>query len=74
VAPGTIMTPMNERIFRDLADPQELIDRWNAAHPIGRFGQPEEVAQAVLFLASDRAAFITGTLLKVDGGLTIKGE
>ncbi len=74
VAPGTIMTPMNERIFRDLADPQALIDRWNAAHPIGRFGQPEEVADAVLFLASDRAAFITGTLLKVDGGLTIKGD
>ncbi|MGH7118267.1 MAG: SDR family NAD(P)-dependent oxidoreductase [Acetobacteraceae bacterium] len=74
VAPGTIMTPMNERIFRDLADPQALIDRWNAAHPIGRFGRPEEVAEAVLFLASDRAAFITGTLLKVDGGLMIKGD
>ena len=74
VAPGTIMTPMNERIFRDLADPRELIERWNAAHPIGRFGQPEEVAQAVLFLASDRAAFITGTLLKVDGGLMVKGD
>ncbi len=74
VAPGTIMTPMNERIFREVADPQALIDRWNAAHPIGRFGQPQEVADAVVFLASDRAAFITGTLLKVDGGLTIKGE
>jgi NAD(P)-dependent dehydrogenase (short-subunit alcohol dehydrogenase family) len=74
VAPGTIMTPMNERIFRDLADAQPLIDRWNAAHPIGRFGQPHEVAEAVLFLASDRAAFVTGTLLKVDGGLTIKGD
>lgn len=74
VAPGTIMTPMNERIFRDAADPQALIDRWNAAHPIGRFGRPEEVAEAVLFLASDRAAFITGTILKVDGGLMIKGE
>jgi NAD(P)-dependent dehydrogenase (short-subunit alcohol dehydrogenase family) len=74
VAPGTIMTPMNERIFREVADPQALIDRWNAAHPIGRFGQPREVAEAVVFLASDRAAFITGTLLKVDGGLTIKGD
>jgi NAD(P)-dependent dehydrogenase (short-subunit alcohol dehydrogenase family) len=65
---------MNERIFREVADPQALIDRWNAAHPIGRFGQPQEVADAVVFLASDRAAFITGTLLKVDGGLSIKGE
>lgn len=74
VAPGTIMTPMNERIFREAADPKALIDRWNAAHPIGRFGQPQEVAEAVLFLASDRAAFITGTLLKVDGGLTVRGD
>jgi NAD(P)-dependent dehydrogenase (short-subunit alcohol dehydrogenase family) len=74
VAPGTIMTPLNEKVFRETADPQELIDRWNAAHPIGRFGQPEEVAQAVLFLASDRASFITGDIVKVDGGLTIKGD
>lgn len=74
VAPGTIMTPMSERIFRDLADPQPLIDRWNAMHPIGRFGQPHEVADAVVFLASDRSSFITGTLLRVDGGLIVKGE
>ena len=40
VAPGTIMTPLNEKVFRETADPQELIDRWNAAHPLGRFGQP----------------------------------
>jgi NAD(P)-dependent dehydrogenase (short-subunit alcohol dehydrogenase family) len=74
VAPGTIMTPLNEKVFREHPDPQTLIKTWNAAHPIGRFGQPEEVAEAVLFLASDRASFITGTLLRVDGGLLIKGE
>jgi NAD(P)-dependent dehydrogenase (short-subunit alcohol dehydrogenase family) len=74
VAPGTIMTPLNEKVFREHPDPEALIRTWNAAHPIGRFGQPEEVAEAVLFLASDRASFITGTILRVDGGLMIKGE
>jgi NAD(P)-dependent dehydrogenase (short-subunit alcohol dehydrogenase family) len=74
VAPGTIMTPLNEKVFREAADPQELIDRWNAAHPIGRFGEAEEVAEAVLFLASDRSSFITGEILRVDGGLAIKGD
>ncbi len=74
VAPGTIMTPLNEKVFSETADPQELIHRWNAAHPLGRFGQPEEVAEAVLFLASDRASFMTGDIIRVDGGLTIKGD
>ncbi len=74
VAPGTIMTPLNEKVFREAADPDELIRRWNAAHPIGRFGEAGEVAEAVLFLASDRSSFITGEILRVDGGLVIKGD
>lgn len=74
IAPGTIMTPLNEKVFREVADPQELIDRWNAAHPLGRFGEAEEVAEAVLFLASDRSSFITGEIVRVDGGLAIKGD
>jgi NAD(P)-dependent dehydrogenase (short-subunit alcohol dehydrogenase family) len=74
VAPGTIMTPLNEKVFREAADPQDLINRWNAAHPIGRFGEAEEVAELVLFLASDRSSFITGDIIRVDGGLAIKGD
>jgi len=74
VAPGTIMTPLNEKVFREAPDPDELIGRWNAAHPIGRFGEAEEVAEAVLFLASDRSSFITGEILRVDGGLVVKGD
>ena len=74
IAPGTIMTPLNEKIFREHPDPQALIATWNRAHPIGRFGQPEEVAEAVLFLASDRSSFVTGDVIRVDGGLVVRGE
>ena len=74
IAPGTIMTPLNEKVFREHPNPQELIERWNKAHPIGRFGEASEVAEAVLFLASDRASFITGEILRVDGGLAVKGD
>ena len=74
VAPGTIMTPLNEKVFREHPRPQELIKRWNEAHPIGRFGEAAEVAEAVLFLASDRGSFITGDIVRVDGGLGVKGD
>ncbi len=74
VAPGTILTPMNERIFAETEDPEALKKTWNEAHPIGRFGYPHEVAEAVAYLAGDRASFVTGETLRVDGGLAIKGE
>lgn len=74
VAPGTIMTPLNEEIFRNAPDPEALVRTWNNAHPIGRFGEASEVANAVTFLASEEASFITGSILRVDGGLVTKGE
>lgn len=64
VAPGVIRTPMTDFMFAT-PDGEAAI---RAAHPIGRPGLPEEVAAAILFLASDAASFITGAILPVDGG------
>ena len=66
VAPGAIMTEMLERFSggTDGEGGQYLA----SLHPMGRLGSPEEIAAAVLFLASDEASFITGQSLAVDGG------
>ena len=67
VAPGTINT---ERVQRLPDEPggTEYLEAVKAAHPMGRLGEPSEVAHAILFLASDEASFITGAILPVDGG------
>lgn len=69
VSPGAINTPMNERLVAEQG--QQLLRDWEWMHPVGRIGEPEEVARAVLFLASDEASFVTGVDLRVDGGLTV---
>ena len=70
VNPGTIDTPMLACEVRASSDPKSYLKRTNEEHPIGRIGRPEEVANAVLFLASDQSSFVTGAALSVDGGLT----
>ncbi len=73
VLPGTIMTPMNERIFATAEDPDALVEAWNRQHALGRFGQPSEVADVVCFLAGDGASFVTGACVPVDAGMTVMG-
>ncbi len=68
VAPGATETPMIERAFGRAPDPGAARARVAARHAMGRLARPEEVAAAVMFLASDAAGFITGTVLPVDGG------
>jgi 3-oxoacyl-[acyl-carrier protein] reductase len=63
VAPGATETPMTAGI------PAEIKDRISASTPLGRWAQPEDIADVVLFLASDAARFVTGRVIVVDGGL-----
>ena len=65
VSPGAIRTPLVEATLREQGGEAQLANR----HPVGRIGRPEEVASAVLWLASDDASFVTATDLEVDGGL-----
>ncbi len=66
ICPGTIRTPIwQPRLARD----PHILERLAAWYPLGRIGEPDDVARAILFLASDDAAWITGVVLPVDGGL-----
>jgi 3-oxoacyl-[acyl-carrier protein] reductase len=67
IAPGAIETPMVDPIKADKQATEALISRL----PMKRMGQPEEISSAVLFLASDAASYITGSILNVDGGWLI---
>ena len=68
ICPGYIETPMTARI----RETPEGIAHLVALHPIGRLGQPEEIASAATFLASDESSFLTGVALPVDGGYTAR--
>ena len=66
VCPGVIQTPMIERFTRGQP---EVEAQFRAMEPVGRLGRPEEVAEAVVWLCSEAASFVTGAALTVDGGL-----
>ena len=66
VCPGVIETPMTAGLMSDPTWRDGLLAR----HPLKRFGQPDEIAAAILYLSSDEAAFVTGVALPVDGGYT----
>jgi len=67
VCPGTVDSPWVRRLVEEAG---ESLDELTARQPLGRLGTPEEVADAVAYLASDAAGFVTGSVLVIDGGLT----
>jgi NAD(P)-dependent dehydrogenase (short-subunit alcohol dehydrogenase family) len=72
VCPGSVDTPMLRwaaDLFRGDQSQESQLAEWGRAHPLGRVGKAEEVAELIAFLASDRASFITGAQVVVDGGL-----
>ncbi|QJX08875.1 SDR family oxidoreductase (plasmid) [Rhizobium brockwellii] len=66
VAPGMTKTPFTEYMLQDPA----AVERVNAKHPIGRMGEPEEIAAVIVFLLTKDASFMTGAIVSVDGGQT----
>lgn len=73
LCPGSIDTPLL-RFAADVYspdDPEAAIEEWGKLHPLGRVGQPSEMAEVALFLVSDAASFMTGAAVVADGGLTI---
>lgn len=69
VAPGSVETPMLRWAINQDPNPAALEEEIDAMHPIGRRGQPREIGEVVAFLLSDKAAFMTGETIRVDGGM-----
>jgi NAD(P)-dependent dehydrogenase (short-subunit alcohol dehydrogenase family) len=71
VLPGAVQTPMLESSVKNLTTPRdEIMKQWDQSQPIGRVGQPDEIAAVVMFAASPENSFMTGTTLVADGGMT----
>lgn len=70
ICPGVILTEMTEKIIQSKPNPEEYREWYRTARPLGRFGEPVEIANAAVFLASDETAFMTGASIVADGGFT----
>jgi 2-hydroxycyclohexanecarboxyl-CoA dehydrogenase len=73
VCPGPTDTALLAGVAEGARDPAKLIEAFRSAIPLGRLGQPEDLASAIAFFASDDASFITGQVISVSGGLTMHG-
>jgi NAD(P)-dependent dehydrogenase (short-subunit alcohol dehydrogenase family) len=72
VLPGGIDTPMTRAVIEEAEDPEEALRREGELAPLGRLGQAEEIAEVVAFLLSERASYLSGAAIPVDGGATAR--
>jgi dihydroanticapsin dehydrogenase len=72
VCPGVVDSALTDQFLAVAADPAKLHAEYAAVAPLGRTGQPREIANCILFLASDEASFVTGAALLADGGTVIR--
>jgi NAD(P)-dependent dehydrogenase (short-subunit alcohol dehydrogenase family) len=70
ICPGRVETPFVQARLREYPDPERAYREMASAQALGRMGRPEEIAAAAAYLASDDAAFVTGSALIIDGGLS----
>jgi 2-keto-3-deoxy-L-fuconate dehydrogenase len=71
ICPGRVETPFVKKRISEYPDPSKAYAEMAATQAVGRMGTPEEIAAAVLYLASDEAAFVTGTAFEIDGGFSV---
>lgn len=71
ICPGRVETPFVQARIKEYPDPAKAYKEMAASQALGRMGKPEEIAAAALYLASDEAAFVTGSCLLIDGGLSV---
>jgi NAD(P)-dependent dehydrogenase (short-subunit alcohol dehydrogenase family) len=71
ICPGRVETPFVRQRLNEYPDPESAYREMAATQAVGRMGTPEEIAAAALYLASDEAAFVTGTALEIDGGFSV---
>ena len=70
IAPGTVETPMNVKVLERVPNPVELRRAWERMHPMGRIGQPIDIAWGALYLSCDESSWVTGQCLSIDGGVS----